>query len=121
MRKIILFIFCICLIMSISFAQKGAVKAEIKKTDSGYQLLRGGKPYFVNGAGGGRYPERIAAYGGNSIRTWSTRGADRVLDPAQKHGLTVLLGLDVARERHGFNYDNIDSVKTQLEKYVLKC
>jgi hypothetical protein len=96
--------------------QQGPIKTQIQKTDSGYQLLRGGKPYFVNGAGGGRYPDRIVAYGGNSIRTWSTRGADKILDSAQKHGLTVLMGLDVARERHGFNYDSPDSAKMQLEK-----
>ncbi len=94
----------------------GAIKVSIQKTDSGYQLLRGGKPYFVTGAGGARYPDRIAAYGGNSIRTWGTRDAQKVLDSAQKHGLTVLMGLDVARERHGFNYDDEAAVRAQLEK-----
>ncbi|MBC7903910.1 MAG: DUF4434 domain-containing protein, partial [Gemmatimonadaceae bacterium] len=44
------------------------------------------------------------------------RGAQKVLDEAQKHGLTVLLGLDVARERHGFNYDDTAAVSKQLEK-----
>ncbi|RYY12378.1 MAG: DUF4434 domain-containing protein, partial [Chitinophagaceae bacterium] len=94
---------------------KSPVKTTIVKTDSGYQLIRGGKPFFVNGAGGGRFPERIRAYGGNSIRTWGTRDAGKVLDSAQKYGLTVLMGLDVARERHGFDYDNPEAVKKQLE------
>ncbi len=79
-----------------NIVQTGAVKAEIRKTDSNYQLFRNGQPYFIKGAGGSNYPHRIAAYGGNSIRTWGTRGAQRVLDSAIKYGLTVLLGLDVA-------------------------
>lgn len=91
-------------------------KTEVAKTESGYQLLRNGKLYFVKGAGGSIFPDRIAAYGGNSIRTWGTRDAKRVLDSAHKYGLTVLMGLDVARERHGFNYDDSAAVKKQLDK-----
>jgi hypothetical protein len=99
-------------------------KTEIRKIDSStYQLIRDGKPYFIKGAGGSAFPGRIAAYGGNSIRTWGTRGAQRILDSAAKYGLTVLMGVDVARERHGFNYDDTAAVKKQLEeirKEVLK-
>lgn len=92
------------------------VKTEIKKADNRFQLLRGGKPYFIKGAGGTIYPSRIAAYGGNSIRTWGSENGQQVLDTAQKYGLTVLMGLDVARERHGFNYNDTLAVKKQLEK-----
>ena len=95
--------------------QTGPVKTEVRKTATGYQLYRGGQLYFVKGAGGSAYPARIAAYGGNSIRTWGSRGAQNVLDSAAKYGLTVLMGLDVARERHGFNYDDTASVKKQLD------
>lgn len=73
-------------------------------------------PYFIKGAGGTMYPSRIAAYGGNSIRTLGSENGQQVLDIAQKYGLTVLMGLDVARERHGFNYDDTGAVKKQLEK-----
>ena len=93
------------------------LKVEVRKIDSNsFQLFRAGQPYFVKGAGGSSYPERIAAYGGNSIRTWGTRGAQKILDSAHKYGLTVLMGLDVARERHGFNYDDAASVKKQLDQ-----
>ena len=92
------------------------VKVEIRKTDSSYQLTRDGKPYFVRGAGGAAYPDRIKAFGGNSIRTWSTRDAQKVLDTASKYGLTVLMGLDVARERHGFNYDDTAAVQKQFNR-----
>ncbi|MEJ7677060.1 MAG: glycoside hydrolase family 2 TIM barrel-domain containing protein [Segetibacter sp.] len=92
------------------------VKTEIRKEGNRFQLLRGGRPYFVKGAGGSTYPDRITAYGGNSIRTWGSDNGQQVLDTAQKYGLTVLMGLDVARERHGFNYDDTAAVKKQLEK-----
>lgn len=93
-----------------------AIKVEVIKTNTGYQLLRGGKPYFVKGAGGRDYLDRVAAYGGNSIRTWSTDHAQQILDSAHKYGLTVLLGLPVAAERHGFNYSDAAAVKKQFEK-----
>ncbi|RYY53198.1 MAG: hypothetical protein EOO09_18835 [Chitinophagaceae bacterium] len=101
----------------------GAIKVEMRKTDSTWQVIRDGKPYFIKGTGGPAYPARTKAYGGNSIRTWSTRGAEKVLDSAAKYGFTVLLGLDVARERHGFNYDDPAAVEKQLaelKKEVLK-
>jgi hypothetical protein len=95
-----------------------AQKVEIVKNeaDTSFQLLRNGKPYFVNGAGGGSYVSRIPAAGGNSIRTWSTKDAKQILDSAQKHGLTVLMGLDATPERHGFNYDDTAAVRKQFDR-----
>lgn len=92
------------------------VKVEIKKDGNRFQLLRGGQPYFIKGAGGSQYPDRIAAYGGNSIRTWGSNNGQKVLDTAQKYGLTVLMGLDVARERHGFDYNDTAAVRKQLDR-----
>ena len=95
---------------------KGAVKVEVKKNGSAFQLFRNGQPYFVKGAGGTSYLDRVAAYGGNSIRTWGTKDAQQILDSAQKYGLTVLMGLGVVPERHGFNYDDPKAVKKQFEQ-----
>jgi hypothetical protein len=93
------------------------VKVEITKSaDGSFQLLRAGQPYFVKGAGGSAFPKRIAAYGGNSIRTWGSRDGQKILDSAYKNGLTVLMGLDVARERHGFDYNDTVVVRKQLER-----
>jgi hypothetical protein len=92
------------------------VKVTVRQANGRYELLRAGQPYFVKGAGGSQYPERIAAYGGNSIRTWGTGDAPQVLAAATKHHLTVMLGLDVARERHGFDYNDAAAVATQLQK-----
>ncbi|KAI9438865.1 glycoside hydrolase superfamily [Russula earlei] len=94
----------------------GPVKVAITKSGDGtFQLLRDGQPYFVKGAGGNAFPDRIAAYGGNSIRTWGSNDGQKVLDAAHQHGLTVLMGLDVARERHGFDYNDTAIVRKQLD------
>ncbi len=99
-------------------AQKNNLPIPVKivAQENGYTLMRDGKPYFIKGAGGTSYIERLAQYGGNSIRTWSTRNGAVVLNNADQLGLTVTMGLDVGRERHGFNYDDTLAVKKQLEK-----
>ena len=94
----------------------GPVKVTVHQANGKYELLRGGQLYFVKGAGGSQYPERIAAYGGNSIRTWGTNDAPKVLAEANQNHLTVMLGLDVARERHGFDYNDAAAVAAQLQK-----
>lgn len=95
----------------------------IRSTGSGYELLRYGKPYFIEGAGGVRYFDRLKACGGNSIRVWDDNDADRILNEAQRLGLTVMLGLWVERESEGFDYDNAEAIDRQRErirKIVLK-
>ena len=99
-----------------AYPPAGPVKVTVRQAQGQYELLRGGRPYFVKGAGGSQYPERIAAYGGNSIRTWGTAEAPKVLAEANKNHLTVMLGLDVARERHGFDYNDAAAVAAQLQK-----
>lgn len=116
MRKIVTIIgFGVFVLCNSLLAQQSPVKVEIKRNaDSSFTLIRDGKPYFVKGAGGGSYMSRIPAAGGNSIRTWSTRDAGKILDSAHKNGLTVLMGLAVGSERHGFNYDDAEAVSKQL-------
>lgn len=95
----------------------GPIKVEVVQKDGKWQLLRGGEPYYVNGVGGKDYLEEAAAYGANSLRTWSPDGAQAILDEAQSKGLTVLMGLWVGQERQGFDYDNPKAVKGQLEGF----
>ncbi|GAA4442361.1 glycoside hydrolase family 2 TIM barrel-domain containing protein [Pontibacter saemangeumensis] len=92
------------------------VPVEVRQENGSFKLYRGGEPYYIKGAGGSRYLERLAAYGGNSIRTWSTDNAQEVLDEAYRNGLTVTLGLEVGRERHGFDYDDPAAVEQQLNE-----
>ncbi|RYD91202.1 MAG: hypothetical protein EOP54_22805 [Sphingobacteriales bacterium] len=109
---------CCCLLAGTAiFAQNNKpVVTKVVKTADGYTLTRSGKPYFIKGAGGTNYMDRLAKYGGNSVRTWGSERGDEVLNKAEKLGLTVTMGLSATAERHGFNYDDTTAVKKQLER-----
>lgn len=99
-----------------------AFKVEVMQTDVGYRLMRGGKPYYIKGAGlefGDM--ESFAAHGGNSIRNWTTKNdvetAQQVLDRAHSLGVTVALCLPMMAERWGFDYDDDTAVAAQLDKF----
>lgn len=83
--------------------------------------LAGRGAHEVRGAGvDGVDFEALAARGGNSLRTWAAdipgRSAQEVLDAAHALGLTVSLCLNIARERHGFDYDDPAAVAQQFEE-----
>ncbi len=97
-----------------------AVPVEVVETDGRYQLIRGGQPYEIRGAGLEIGDIGLfASHGGNSIRTWSTKNPEisalEVLDNAAKHGVTVAMCIELGRERLGFDYDDEEAVAAQLE------
>lgn len=110
---------CFCAIVQVG-AQSAdeVIKVEIKQSEQGWELLRGGKPYYVNGVGGSVHLDRAKAYGANSIRTWSAADAAKVLDDAHAKGMTVLFGLWVGQERQGFDYEDTKAVQAQLEQFT---
>jgi hypothetical protein len=94
-------------------------KVEVRQVQGRYQLYVDGQPFYIKGAGlefGSQ--EKLAKHGGNSFRTWRTENGQasgqEVLDRALKNGLFVTMGLEIARERHGFNYDDESDVSRQL-------
>ncbi len=92
-----------------------AVPVALQEKGGRYQIIRAGEPYFIRGAGGTHNLALLAETGANSVRTWSTNDAERILDEAQKYGLTVMLGVALGRERHGFDYDDEEAVRQQKE------
>ncbi|MCC5938212.1 MAG: hypothetical protein JJU34_13110 [Lunatimonas sp.] len=99
---------------------------EIKYLEGRAVLYREGVPFRIKGAAGTEHLDKLAAYGGNSIRTWSLHNAEEILDEAHKNGLTVTLGLEVGIPYWGedFNYWNlwavdrkIDELRPSIEKY----
>jgi hypothetical protein len=88
-----------------------------KKGEDNFVMLRDNKPYYVKGAGGYQYMDRIKKYGGNSLRTWSHDNARAILDSAQKNGLTVMMGLWLQHERHGFDYNDKEAVYYQMQEF----
>ncbi|MFN5459440.1 MAG: glycoside hydrolase family 2 TIM barrel-domain containing protein, partial [Bacteroidota bacterium] len=102
------------IIFSSIISSQSPIKVEIKKDGENWQLIRDGKPYYIKGAGGSVYMDQMVANGANSLRTWGAERAGEILDEAHKHGLTVMLGLWVQHERHGFDYDNKNKIQKQL-------
>ena len=97
-------------------AEPGPTKIEIEKLDDSYRLLRDGEPFFIKGVGLEYGDIRLlAAHGGNAIRNWSTENAQEVLDTAFANGVMVALGLPVAPERLGFDYNDEQEVSLQKE------
>jgi hypothetical protein len=100
--------------------ESGPVKVELKSTDEGFKMYCNGRPFYIEGAGleGGNM-EALAAHGGNALRTWRTDNqfmtAQEQLDKAQANGLMVCMGLEIGRERHGFDYNDEEAVKKQFE------
>ncbi len=91
----------------------------VKQTDF-FQLLVDEQPFYIKGAGlelGSI--EELAAFGGNAFRTWrvdnGAKTGAQILDEAHASGLMVCMGLDIARERHGFDYDDPVAVAKQLD------
>ena len=91
------------------------VKVEVKQANGQWSLYRNGEPYYVKGGGGQVHLDELVNIGGNSIRTWSLNNAEEFLDNAHKKGLTVMMGLWVQHERHGFDYDDTVAVRKQLD------
>ena len=96
-------------------------KVELVQQDDKYQLLLNGEKFWIKGAGleFGDI-DALARNGGNSFRTWRTdngkSSGKEVLDKAWENGLYVTMGIEVARERHGFDYNDELAVKEQLER-----
>jgi hypothetical protein len=104
-------------------AENTVIPVSLVERDGRYQIHRAGEPYFIRGAGGSSNLALLAESGGNSLRTWSTDNAGPILDEAHRLGLTVMLGLSLGHERHGFDYDDevaVSAQKTAVREQVLK-
>jgi len=98
------------------------IKVEIQKTETGYELARGGETFEIKGAGLEQgYLKSLVAHGGNAIRTWTTndkgQSAEEILDEALAQGVVVALCLPMQLERWGFDYDDDAAVAKQLSAF----
>ncbi len=89
---------------------------KVQKDETGYHLLRDGRPYTIKGGGGRVYLEALKEAGGNSLRTWGEDDLEPLLDRAHELGLTVTVGIWLGQERQGFNYGDAGSVRREVEK-----
>ena len=101
--------------------KNGPSKVEIRSEKGSYSVYVNNVSFTVKGAGCefGDFAS-LASRGANMVRTWRVDNGKetglQILDKAQKNGLMVLMGIEVQRQRHGFDYNNADSVKMQFER-----
>jgi hypothetical protein len=107
---------CACPTLPASTASADAIPVELRQTERGWQLFRGGEPYLIRGAGGDGSLEQLAAAGANSVRTWGADDLDARLDEAHALGLSVTIGIWLGHERHGFDYNDKAKVAEQMER-----
>jgi hypothetical protein len=128
--RILGFLIVLCLFISSAFClnientaketESGGIKkentskVEIVKTQNGFQLLKNGQPFFIKGAGGSKYLDKLVEAGGNSVRTWAS--TPETLDQAYSKGISVMLGLRMGKPRSGFSYFNKKAVTEQFER-----
>ena len=105
---------CLCGMTASCHAQSPSkVKLE-GNADSGFKLIRNGKPFIIQGVGGEQHLDVLAGVGGNSIRTWGISDqTGKLLDTAYKNGITVTVGIWLGHERHGFDYTDPSDLKKQ--------
>ncbi|WP_346316620.1 T9SS type A sorting domain-containing protein [Chitinophaga sp. YIM B06452] len=112
MKKLILLLAVLAVAGS---ATAQAVKTTLTDSAGVYTLRRGGAPYYIKGAAANNYHVQVAAYGGNTIRTYSINDSTgRWLDSADDHNITVCLGLGVKKLQE-MNYADTAAVRLQFE------
>lgn len=103
-----------------SIAQTGSV-VKIVQSGSGWQLTRDGRPYEIKGVGGTSHLPLARDLGANTVRTWGIDHLEKpvngrpFLDYVHSLGMTVMVGIWIGHERHGFNYDNPEQVNRQRQ------
>ncbi len=106
--------------MSAQSTARPGSRVELLQSGQSWTLHVDGQPFVVHGAGMGYSTEegiaRLAEAGGNAFRTWGTEHLDVQLAAAQRHGLKVLVGLDMQKQLQGFDYQDTAAVAQQLTR-----
>src|SRR5262245_1765555 len=110
-------LFCLAFTVAASVAEQklSAVPVQVEQREGKWQLLRGGRLFLIQGAGGSGSLARLKSAGANSIRTWGVDNVGPLLDEAQRLNMTVAVGIWLGHERHGFRYSDPAQVAAQAE------
>ncbi|WP_229248875.1 glycoside hydrolase family 2 TIM barrel-domain containing protein [Dyadobacter sandarakinus] len=87
------------------------------KSDSGYVVLRDGKAFGINGAGGTSNFKALREAGGTCLRIWDTTQLQQVLDSAQQNGLAIIAGLPIRNSDQKDFYNDPIKASKQLAQF----
>lgn len=89
----------------------------LDKTEEGYQLIRNGEPFFIQGAGGESNFRELAEIGGNTIRFFNTTNLKNKLDEAHEYNLAVIVEIYLpAYNKSYYSYDDEDENLMLIQK-----
>ena len=69
----------------------------LQELDSGFTLIRRGKPFFIKGACGKEFFKELSDAGANTVRVYDTTGLKATLDRAETHDLAVVVDIPFPR------------------------
>lgn len=94
----------------------------IVKTETGYQLIRNGKPFYIKGASGNTHLTELEEIGGNTVRVYDTINLENILNEAQKNNLAVIVDIYIPKFQTDHNpYSNTENnilLKEHLRKFI---
>lgn len=81
-----------------------------------FTLLKNGEPHIIRGVSGSTNLPLLKKRGGNTIRTWDAEGIDDTLDEAHELGISVVVGIWIAHQRHGYDHSDPAQRQAQLDR-----
>lgn len=109
------------LAMTAALTAAPSVVRVVQDGNGSFSLTRNGQPYEIHGVGGDTHLEMARQLGVTTIRTWGAAQLDKrengqsLLDRCQALDLTVMAGIWIQHERHGFDYGDPVQIKAQRE------
>jgi len=95
-------------------SEPGAVR--VVETARGYTIEKDGEPFVIHGVGGTGRLDLLKSYGGNAIRTWDAEGIGPLMDEAHELGISVLVGIWLHHQRHGYDHADEGMRREQNER-----
>ncbi len=89
----------------------------IVESDSGYVVLRNGKPFEIKGASGTANFKTLHEAGGTCLRIWDTTHLQQILDSAHANNIAIIAGLPLQNSHQVDFYNDPVKVSRQFLKF----
>ena len=111
-----LFLFAAFLLIFACSGKRSKPKSILKETHGKYSLIKGGKVFQIKGAAGYTNLSELRKAGGNSIRIWDTAHIDKIIQDANRNGISVIVGLPIPESKYLSHYNDTLKVNNEYQK-----